>query len=303
MKTLEELGAIIKAESPEYRDLTDHEAGFCATNRFPDRYADYFENEAVRLQRQAQLEIEQATNPFNSTILFYCLGTGLVIVGIWLFDNLNTFEGWNRFSRFVIFLICFVFGLVAFYVGYKNRHKEYEFAQKLIRDRLAHAAQQQALIDLLAKKAIEFEAFMAEKKALIARMKNELAVLNASSLVDLDPLTYTSLRRMAAESEIEIRSKALFYKLDEAHARELKQIELETNREQADLDIQMANIKLLLPFHEADVLNKQLAGLSLELEQAENLRDSEYKIREIKRINDQMKAWGIKIRDRQKRLS
>jgi hypothetical protein len=309
MQTVEDLGRKVKARYSDYWDMTDLEVGRRIKQKYPEEYSDFVEIEAVRVQTRAEYEIDRNTSPINSTVLFYALGTILLLVSMWLFYNVNTYSGWNIVAVFVISVVLFILAINVFITGHKNRHKEYEFAKKKIDDRLALAAQQEDLRRTIANRSVEEEErqtriaqYQYERGLMMARLRNEMLITDAANRELLDTATYTAIRMMQAQTEIDLRKTAAELRMDVEHKRELQTLQLIANRTEAELDIAMADIKLLLPFHEVSTLNTQLAELSLQLEEAGKLPASEYKTREIKRITEQMQTWRNKIHDRQKRL-
>ncbi|MCD9186994.1 MAG: hypothetical protein LUM44_11215 [Pyrinomonadaceae bacterium] len=309
MQTVEDLGRKAKAKYPDYRDMSDLEVGKRIKLKYPEAYSDFIEVEAMRAQSRAEYEIDRNTSPVNSTILFYALGTVLLLISMWLFYNVNDYSGWNIFAVLVISIVLFILGINVFIAGHKNRQKEYEFAKQKIDDRLAFAAKQEELRKTIANRSVEEEERQTkialhqyERGLMMTRLRNEMLITEAANRELLDTETYIAIRMMHAQAEIDLRKTAAELKIDLEYKKELQNLQLIANRTEAELDIAMADIKLLLPFHEVSTLNTQLAELSLQLEEAEKLTDSEYKKREIKRITEQMQTWRKKIRERQKRL-
>jgi hypothetical protein len=317
MPTIKELGQKVKAKYPEYRDMSDLEVGYKVKDRFPGAYDDYVEIESKRLLNQAEVEINRHIQPdYSTSFLFYGVAGVMFLISVYLFYNANTFVGYKIFAAFVGSIVLFVISINFFRMAgkargeaLKNAEAEHEFSVKQINSKFALAQQHEHLTKVILNRPVEEEerqTKIAEQQRqrvlMMGQLRNELAVLNAASLQNLDPQTYQEIRRMQAEAEIELQKKAEGYKLDIFYTGELKKIEHEATQALRELDVAMANIKLLLPFHEVSVLNKELAALSLQLEEAEKLPDSHYKQREITRIKNQMKTWNQKINQRQKQL-
>jgi hypothetical protein len=151
--------------------------------------------------------------------------------------------------------------------------------------------------------AMQHSKALADHDAYIALSENTRRLAEMASQLGVDPGTMRELVLEKARMETQLAVKQREVELELEKARQLKQIDFDHERQMAQLDAQMAEMKLLLPYYELNVLNTQLAGLHKQLEMAEQLPDGEYKVREMKRIEDQMKAWSKDIRVRQKRLS
>jgi len=117
----------------------------------------------------------------------------------------------------------------------------------------------------------------------------------------------TQLSMQYREMELEVEkhkrlSEVNFHFEIEKH-RQVKEIDFSYDRQLAELDTQMADIANLLPQHQLNLLNTQLASIHQEYEHINTLIDSDFKKRELQRVSLKMKTWKKEIRERAKGLS
>lgn len=151
--------------------------------------------------------------------------------------------------------------------------------------------------------SMEREKHQADHESYLALAENQTIVARIASENGLDPSTMKELILEKARMETQLAFKQREMELEVEKVRRLKQVEFEFENKMAGLDTHMAEIQHLLPQHLINALNKQLSTIHFEYEQVKLLEDDDYKKREIKRVESNMKALEKNIRERQKNLS
>lgn len=146
------------------------------------------------------------------------------------------------------------------------------------------------------------EKTLAEHESFLALADNQTTVARIASQMGLDPATMKELILEKARMETQLAFRQREMQLEVEKHRLMKQVDFEFENKMAGLDAQMAEIEHLLPQHLLNALNRQLSTIHFEYEQVKQLDDGEFKEREIKRVERNMKALEKNIRERQKSL-
>ncbi len=151
--------------------------------------------------------------------------------------------------------------------------------------------------------SMEREKSLADHESYLALAENTVIVARISSQLGLDPSTMKELILEKARMETQLAFRQREIELEVEKHRLMKQVDFEFENKMAGLDRQMAEIEHLLPQHLINALHSQLSGIHFEYEQVKLLEDSEFKKREVKRVETKMRALERNIRERQKNLS
>lgn len=151
--------------------------------------------------------------------------------------------------------------------------------------------------------SLEREKAFADHESYLALAENTAVVARISTQLGLDPSTMKELILEKARMETQLAFRQREMELEVEKHRLMKQVDFEFENKMAGLDRQMAEIEHLLPQHLINALHNQLSGIHFEYEQVKLLDESEFKNREIKRVENKMKSLEKNIRERQKNLS
>lgn len=151
--------------------------------------------------------------------------------------------------------------------------------------------------------SLEREKSLADHESYLALAENTTIVARISSQLGLDPSTMKELILEKARMETQLSFKQREMEMEIEKHRLMKQVDFEFENKMAGLDTQMAEIEHLLPQHLINALHNQLSGIHFEYEQVKLLDEGEFKKREIKRVENKMRALEKNIRERQKNLS
>ncbi len=303
----EQLGRLVKQQYPNaiYSTFSDFEIGQKAQARYGIQA--FGADGLIAAQNNGiQSQIPKHTSSNIRTMI----GVVLIIGGALTFYNLWSFNEWQFFAAGVLSIAAMIAGTIMAVTAHKDRYAEYEHAKQVSHDSLELATKHQDFIIKLqnmafneAEREYKKAVMMLDLEGIIVRLRNELAVSDAARHQLLDPETYLRIREMQAQADINLKEKAESLKLDAAHSRDLSLINFEATRLETNLAIETSSLEGLIPELELTALNKQLANLYVELETIKRIPESDYKIQELKRIVNHMKALEKSIRGRQKRLA
>lgn len=150
--------------------------------------------------------------------------------------------------------------------------------------------------------SIKREKHLADHEAYLALADNKTTVARIASQMGLDSETMRELILEKARMETQLAFKMQEMQLEVEKARQLKQLDFEFEHKMAMLDRDMAEIKHLLPEHLIGALNKQLSQVHFEYEQVKLFDDGDYKDRELKRVEQNIKILEKSIRERRKNI-
>lgn len=150
--------------------------------------------------------------------------------------------------------------------------------------------------------ALEREKQLADHEAYLALADNKTTVARIASQMGLDPETMRELILEKARMETQLAFRQREMELEVEKVRQLKQLDFEFEHKVAMLDREMAEVKHLLPEHLVGALNKQLSQVHFEYEQVKLLKSGEYKDREMKRVEQNIKILEKSIRERRKNI-
>lgn len=305
--TSEQLGKLIKRQYPVYDGYDDAVLGRKMLERYPKfKLTDPQAQELVH-NRKKWIEAEEArlSNAWSSKTLFW-MGLIMVIAGGIGFYNANSFEGYNAFAIWVLSIAGIIWGLFLFSSASDAQTKEHDLAFRKGDYVYELANKHQDFVNRLRNMSFEdaerdhkVAQFHFDQEMMKIQLRNETTVSDEASRHLLTPRTYDAIRLMQAQAEISVERSKQELKLDLEHQQALQELELKAKRTEMEMETKMIELKTLLPFHELKVLNQDLAELSLQLEVAEKLPESNHKRREIERITNQMETWQREITQRQ----
>lgn len=140
----------------------------------------------------------------------------------------------------------------------------------------------------------------------LEKMKNELLILAKASQIGLSSENYQRLvveerlLLLRIQAEQMTRENELKLKLDEHKG--YKEIDQEQFEKQKRLEVEFANMNIMLPYHEMDVMNKKLRDAYVELERIEQLPASTSRDLEMKRVKGSIEFMEKDIREREQQL-
>lgn len=145
---------------------------------------------------------------------------------------------------------------------------------------IAHHRKQDAFTDY----SLQREREQSDHALYLAMNDNKRRCNEIAGKFGLSPNAFEELVLTEARAKLELQMKKEEMLIDVERAKLLKQIEIDTERAMADLQVKLANIANLLPQHKYNLLSKQLSGYYAEYENAKQLEDGEFKENEIKRL-------------------
>lgn len=140
----------------------------------------------------------------------------------------------------------------------------------------------------------------------IEKMKNELLILSQASQIGLSSENYQRLvveerlLLLKIKAEQMTRENELKLKLDEHKG--YKEIDHEIFEKQKRLAADFANMNLMTPYHEMDVMNKKLKDAYIELEKLGQLPAGTARDLEMKRVRGSIEFMEKDIREREQRI-
>lgn len=140
----------------------------------------------------------------------------------------------------------------------------------------------------------------------LEKLKSDLLILAKASEVGLSPENYQKLimeeRLLMLKFKAEQMSRENDLKFKLAEHQGFKDIDYQLHEKQKRLATQFAEMNLMTPYHEMDVMNKKLSDAYKELERISQMPEGLARNLELKRIQGSIEFMEKDIREREQRI-